>query len=76
MSADWVMDIADMHAKFGVNDWQYENKDNKELMKKYIAFGLAIIQEKANETIIPIKNGNEEKLEVGLFDINYFDMAK
>ena len=49
MSSDWVMDIADMHHKFGVNDWQYENKNNKELMQKYIAFRMAMIQEEVDE---------------------------
>ena len=25
--SDWVMDIAEMHMKFGVNDWQYGNAE-------------------------------------------------
>ena len=72
MSADWVMDIADMHAKFGVNDWQYDNKNNKELMQKYIAFRMAMIQEEVDETNAAIKDGNAEEIVDGLIDMCVF----
>ena len=72
MSSDWVMDIADMHHKFGVNDWQYENKNNKELMKKYIAFRMAMIQEEVDETNAAIKDGNAEEIVDGLIDMCVF----
>ena len=52
MSADWVMDIADMHAKFGVNDWQQFYKNDKELMQKYIAFRMAMIQEEIDQAFV------------------------
>ena len=32
MSENWVADIGDMHFKFGVNTWQYENKNNKDFV--------------------------------------------
>jgi len=72
MSTDWVMDIADMHAKFGVNDWQYENKDDKELMQKYIAFRMAMIQEEVDETNAAIITGNHEEIVDGLIDMCVF----
>ena len=72
MSSDWVMDIADMHQKFGVNDWQYENKNNKELMQKYIAFRMAMIQEEVDETNAAIKDGNAEEIVDGLIDMCVF----
>ena len=61
MSSDWVMDIADMHHKFGVNDWQYDNKNNKELM-----------QEEVDETNAAIKDGNAEEVVDGLIDMCVF----
>ena len=42
MSNNWVQDINDMHRKFGVHDWFEANKDNKELMDKYLRFRLSI----------------------------------
>ena len=48
--SDWVMDIAEMHMKFGVNDWQYDHADDKELMQKYIKFRMDMIQEEVDET--------------------------
>ena len=47
--SDWVMDIAEMHMKFGVNDWQYDHADDKELMQKYIKFRMDMIQEEVDE---------------------------
>ena len=37
MTKVWFNDIEQMHEKFGVNDWFEANKDNKELMAKYLA---------------------------------------
>ncbi len=72
MSNDWVMDIADMHAKFGVNDWQYENKDDRELMQKYMKFRMDMIQEEVDETNAAIITGNPEEVVDGLIDMCVF----
>jgi len=72
MSENWVADIGDMHLKFGVNTWQYENKNNKELMQKYIAFRMAMIQEEVDETNAAIKDGNAEEIVDGLIDMCVF----
>jgi len=50
MSNDWAKDISDMHDKFGVKEWFKANKDNKELMQKYLAFRLNMCLEELLET--------------------------
>jgi len=72
MSNDWVMDIADMHAKFGVNDWQQFYKNDKDLMQKYIQFRMAMIQEEVDETNAAIVTGNPEEIVDGLIDMCVF----
>ena len=72
MSNDWVMDIADMHAKFGVNDWQQFYKNDKDLMQKYIQFRMAMIQEEVDETNAAIITGNSEEVVDGLIDMCVF----
>ena len=34
----WHHDIHDMHAKYGVHDWMEKNKNNKDLMQKFLDF--------------------------------------
>lgn len=48
--ADWAFDIHQMHHKFGVREWFEANKDNKELMKKYLTFRLNMCLEELIET--------------------------
>jgi len=72
MSENWVADIGDMHHKFGVNDWQYENKDDKELMQKYMKFRMDMIQEEVDETNAAIITGNPEEVVDGLIDMCVF----
>ena len=48
--SDWANDIYMMHQKFGVKEWFEANKDNKELMKKYLAFRLNMCLEELLET--------------------------
>lgn len=50
MSNDWSKDISDMHDKFGVKEWFKANKDNKDLMQKYLAFRLNMCLEELLET--------------------------
>jgi len=72
MSTDWVMDIAEMHAKVGVNDWQQIYKNDKELMQKYIKFRMDMIQEEVDETNAAIITGNPEEVVDGLIDMCVF----
>lgn len=50
MSNDWSKDIRNMHDKFGVKEWFNANKDNKDLMQKYLAFRLNMCLEELLET--------------------------
>lgn len=47
---NWAKDINDMHAKYGVHDWMESNKDDKELMQKFLDFRIAFLEEELNET--------------------------
>lgn len=47
---NWVKDINDMHAKYGVHDWVESNKDNKELMQKFLHFRIKFLEEELTET--------------------------
>ena len=69
MSNDWVRDISDMHKKFGVHEWVRKNKDNKELMKKFLDFRLKFLEEELNETISAVKEGDAEEVVDGLIDL-------
>ena len=69
MSENWVGDIANMHEKFGVRDWFEANKDNKELMRKYLMFRLMMCQEELSETLTAYNNGDAEEVVDGLIDL-------
>ena len=70
--ADWANDIYMMHNKFGVREWFEQNKDNKELMRKYITFRLLMCQEELSETMAAVNNGDAEEIVDGLIDLCVF----
>jgi predicted HAD superfamily Cof-like phosphohydrolase len=70
--ADWANDIYMMHNKFGVREWFEQNKDNKELMRKYITFRLLMCQEELSETMAAVNNGDPEEIVDGLIDLCVF----
>ena len=70
--SDWANDIMMMHNKFGVRDWFEANKDNKELMKKYLRFRLKMCNEEMNETIDAWMDGDSEEVIDGLIDLCVF----
>jgi len=70
--SDWVNDIYMMHNKFGVRDWFEQNKDNKELMRKYLMFRLMMCQEELSETLTAYNNGDSEEIVDGLIDLCVF----
>ena len=73
MSTNWVQDIADMHTKYGVGDWFEKNKDDKELMTKYLRFRLKMCMEEMNETIdAAIFDKDAEETVDGLIDLCVF----
>ena len=53
MSKDWVKDINDMHAKYGVHDWVENEKANGgdwSRLQKFLDFRLSFLQEELDET--------------------------
>jgi len=72
MSSNWVQDMADMHSKYGVNDWFEANKDNKELMRKYLMFRLLMCNEEMQETLQAANSGDAEEVVDGLIDLCVF----
>ena len=47
MSTDWVRDMNNMHAKYGVHRWV---KNNPDKLKKYLEFRINFLQEELDET--------------------------
>lgn len=70
--SDWANDIRMMHLKFGVHDWFEKNKDNKELMRKYLMFRMLMIQEEFHETMKAYNAENPEEIVDGLIDLCVF----
>jgi len=71
-SNDWAADIDAMHKKFGVKDWFEANKDNRELMEKYIKFRLSMCKEELDETMDAIDARDPEEIVDGLIDMCVF----
>tara|TARA_B110000967_G_scaffold207702_1_gene257753 strand:- start:5075 stop:5494 length:420 start_codon:yes stop_codon:yes gene_type:complete len=70
--SDWANDISNMHQKFGVKDWFEANKDNKDLMDKYIRFRLSMCKEELDETLDAIEAKDAEEIVDGLIDMCVF----
>ena len=71
--SDWANDIAMMHHKFGVREWFENNKDDKDLMAKYLRFRLKMCMEEMNETIdAAIFDRDAEEVVDGLIDLCVF----
>lgn len=70
--SDWANDIYMMHNKFGVRDWFEQNKDNKDLMRKYLMFRALMCQEELSETLVAINEGDPEEIVDGLIDLCVF----
>ena len=71
--SDWANDIAMMHHKFGVREWFEANKDNPDLMAKYLRFRLKMCMEEMNETIdAALFDKNPEEIVDGLIDLCVF----
>lgn len=70
--SDWANDIAMMHHKFGVREWFEANKDNKELMSKYLRFRLDMCKEELDESLAAFENKDPEEIVDGLIDLCVF----
>ena len=70
--SDWANDIYMMHNKFGVKEWFEANKDNKELMNKYLKFRLSMCKEELDETLAAVATKDPEEIVDGLIDLCVF----
>ena len=67
---NWVKDINDMHAKYGVHDWVEKNKDNKDLMQDFLHFRIKFLEEELNETrSAAVHDRNPASVVDGLIDL-------
>jgi len=71
MSSDWVHDIAEMHRKYGVNEWVGKQLDegNYENLRKFLEFRMAFLDEELGETKAAIENGDPSEIVDGLIDL-------
>ena len=69
---DMVNDIYMMHNKFGVKEWFEKNKDDKDLMRKYLMFRMLMIGEEYQETLSALNNSDAEEVVDGLIDMIVF----
>jgi len=69
---DWANDIYMMHNKFGVKEWFEANKDNKDLMAKYLRFRLSMCKEELDETLAAVATKDPEEIVDGLIDLCVF----
>ena len=70
--SDWANDIYMMHNKYGVREWFEQNKDDKELRRKYLMFRMLMINEEMHETLQALNTGNAEEIVDGLIDLCVF----
>jgi hypothetical protein len=76
MSADMVHDMYMMHNKFGVHEWFENNKHDKDLMRKFLAFRLMMQYEELGETMsAALVQGNSEEVVDGLIDTIVFALG-
>lgn len=67
---DLPYDINFMHAKYGVHKWINENKDNPELLKKFLQFRVGFLLEELQETEKAVNDDNDpEEVVDGLIDL-------
>jgi len=66
MSADWVKDMNEMHAKYGVHEWV---KNNPDKLKKYLEFRINFLQEELDETRKAADATDPEEVVDGLIDL-------
>ena len=66
---DWVNDIYQMHEKFGVHMWMYDNQGETEKLNKFLEFRLKFLQEELSETMKAFENKDSEEIVDGLIDL-------
>lgn len=69
---DWVKDINEMHAKFGVHDWvanELENNNEWSRLNKFLDFRIKFLQEELDETRKAVTEKDAEEIVDGLIDL-------
>ena len=66
---DLPYDINFMHTKYGVHEWIKQNKDNPELLTKFLKFRLSFLMEELQETEKAVDEKDSEEVVDGLIDL-------
>lgn len=71
MSTNWVQDINDMHAKFGVHKWvgQKLTEGDIESLRKFMQFRIDFLKEELTETEKAFGTYDAEEIVDGLIDL-------
>lgn len=71
MSTNWVQDINDMHAKFGVHKWvaQKVAEGDIESLRKFMQFRISFLKEELTETDNAFASNDHEEIIDGLIDL-------
>lgn len=71
MGTNWVQNINDMHAKFGVHKWvaQKVAEGDFESLRKYMKFRIDFLKEELTETERAYENDDPEEIVDGLIDL-------
>lgn len=70
MSKDWFSDIADMHAKFGVEAWMADKiaSGDQNLLEEYLKFRFRMHEEEHTETLDAAELRDAEEVVDGIID--------
>lgn len=71
MASKWVKDIAEMHEKFGVDDWVGHKifDGDADTLKQFLAFRINFLEEELNETRNAFIEKDPEEIIDGLIDL-------
>ena len=72
MSKDWVKDINEMHAKYGVHKWmqaQMQSDVNWKVLDEFLKFRLKFLDEELDETKKAVVERDPEEIVDGLIDL-------
>jgi predicted HAD superfamily Cof-like phosphohydrolase len=72
MSKDWVKDINEMHAKYGVHKWmqaQMQSDVDWKVLDEFLKFRLKFLDEELNETKKAVVERDPEEIVDGLIDL-------
>ncbi len=71
MSTNWVQDINDMHAKFGVHKWVAQKiaENDYAALRKFMEFRIDFLKEELKETSDAFEASDAEEIIDGLIDL-------